>query len=137
MDSTTSEPTSQPIHSRPLPEEVEKRYTEWRRHFKFWRRFNLWVGTAGTALSAVAATDIGHLSPYFAALAAVCLAVLGFAHAERNYLQYVGAWRVLDNARNHYRYGDTFTVKHLLDAVQKGEKLIAEFEPPERESGGT
>jgi hypothetical protein len=67
----------------------------------------------------------------------VCLAVLGFAHAERNYLGYVGAWRVLDNARNHYIYDDTFTVKHLLDAVQKGEKIIAEFEPPERESGGT
>jgi len=133
--STTSEHASQPIQSRLLPKEVEERHTSWRRHFKFWRRFNLCVGTAGTALSAVAATDIGHLAPYFAALAAVCLAVLGFAHAERNYLQYVGAWRVLDKALNHYRYDHTVTVKQLLDAVQKGEKFIAEFEPPEREGG--
>ena len=133
--STTSEHASQPIQLRSLPKEVEQRYNSWRRHFKFWRRFNLCVGTAGTALSAVAATDIGDLAPYFAALAAVCLAVLGFAHAERNYLQYVGAWRVLDNAVNHYRYDNTLTVNELVDAVQKGEKIIADFEPPQREGG--
>lgn len=113
--------------TRELPEEISVRRKEWWRHFKFWRRFFFTVGTLGATVSAVAATDVLGLSPYLAAAAAVCFAVLGFTHPERNYLQYVRAWRILDVACKRYEY-DHGSLKGLMDAVEQGERVIAELE---------
>jgi hypothetical protein len=53
---------------------------------------------------------------------------LGFTHPERNYFQFVRAWRVLDIACQRYRYDHKFTIKELLDALHQGEQIIAEVE---------
>jgi hypothetical protein len=113
---------------RQLPDEVDTRRAEWWSHFKFWRRFYFSVGTIGSAVSAIAATDVFGGSTYLAAVAAICFTILGFTHPERNYLQYVRAWRILDVACKRYQYEHQFSMKRLLDAVEQGENLISEFE---------
>ncbi|SMO58471.1 hypothetical protein [Fodinibius sediminis] len=120
------------VNTRTLPDDIRERCREGYYHFKFWRRFHYAIGTLGAAVSAIAATDItifGYSStPLLAAAAAVCFAIIGFAHPERNYLQYVRAWRILDIACKRYQYDDQFSMKHLLDAIEQGEKLISEYE---------
>lgn len=114
--------------ARQLPDEVDTRRTEWWRHFKFWRRFYFSIGTIGTAVSAIAATDVFGGSSYLAAVAAICFAIIGFTHPERNYLQYVRAWRILDIACKRYQYDHKFSMRHLLDAIEQGERIVSEFE---------
>ncbi|HEY5992610.1 MAG TPA: DUF1772 domain-containing protein [Candidatus Udaeobacter sp.] len=116
---------------RELPEKVEDRCAAWFRHFKFWRRFFFTTGTIGAIFSALAATQLAQKYPsgaYLAVGASICFAVLGFTHPERNYFQYVRAWRVLDVACQRYKYYHGFTIEQLLDAVQHGEQIIAEVE---------
>jgi hypothetical protein len=125
---TTTDIHSHQVITQQLPNKVVERLNDWWNHFKFWRRFHYSIGTIGAALSACAATDAVGVSSFLAAAAAVCFAVMGFTHPERNYLQYVRAWRVLDVACKRYQYDQSFTIKRLLDAVEYGEKVISEFE---------
>jgi hypothetical protein len=116
---------------RDLPETVAERCSCWFRHFKFWRRFYFTTGTVGAIVSALAATQLGqkaYLGAYLAVGASICFAVLGFTHPERNYFQFVRAWRVLDIACQRYQYDHKFTIEQLLDALQHGEQIIAEVE---------
>ncbi|MCK9396389.1 MAG: hypothetical protein M0Q44_12460 [Methylobacter sp.] len=127
MESSGEEHSHQTV-VRQLPDEVGVRRKEWWSHFKFWRRFYFSVGTLGAAVSAIAAINVFDSSPYLAAVASICFAILGFTHPERNYLQYVRAWRILDVACKRYQYEHQFTMERLLDAVEQGERLISEFE---------
>lgn len=119
------------VEIRLVPEKVAERCLDWFRHFKFWRRTYFAIGTAGAIVSALAATQMAQKTPYgayLAVLASICFAVLGFTHPERNYFQYVRAWRVLDVACHRYQCEDRFTIEQLIDALQHGEQLIAEVE---------
>jgi hypothetical protein len=119
------------IEIRHLPKKVAKRCSDWFRHFKFWRRTYFTIGTAGAVVSALAATQLAEKTPYgsyLAVLASICFAVLGFTHPERNYFQYVRAWRVLDVACQRYQCEDRFTIEQLIDALEHGEQLISEIE---------
>jgi hypothetical protein len=116
---------------RELPEKVAERCSCWLRHFKFWRWFYFTIGTIGAIVAALAATKLGqdkNYGFYLAVGASICFAVLGFTHPERNYFQYVRAWRALDIACRRYQYEHEFTIKQLLDALDQGEQIIAEIE---------
>ena len=115
--------------ARPLPEEVRARRDDWFHHFKWWRRVYFSVGTIGAAVSAIAAAAASSMAaPYLAAASGICFAILGFTHPERSYLQYVRAWRILDGACKRYEYEHTFAMRSLLNAIEKGERSISEFE---------
>src|SRR5947207_2208160 len=119
------------VEMRSLPKKVAERCLDWYKHFKFWRRAYFTIGTAGAIVSALAATQLAQHVPYGAylgVLASICFAVLGFTHPERNYFQYVRAWRVLDIACQRYQCEDKFTIEQLIDAMQHGEQVIAEVE---------
>jgi hypothetical protein len=128
-------PNNQTEHAyaeiRLLPENVAERRLDWFRHFKYWRRAHFTIGTAGAVVSALAATQLAQnlrCGAYLAVLASICFAVLGFTRPERNYFQYVRAWRVLDVACQRYQCEDKFTIEQLIDAMQLGEQLIGEVE---------
>jgi hypothetical protein len=80
-----------------------------------------------SAASAVAAAVGGDWARGFSAVAAVLTAVLGFVQPERRYLKFVRAWRVLDSAAIKFRLGQA-GIKELIEAVDRGEALITEFE---------
>lgn len=53
--------------------------------------------------------------------------MLGFTQPDRKYVKFVRAWRILDVAALHYRYGK-ITLDELLEAVEHGEQTITNFE---------
>ena len=109
------------------PDEVKSRLNCW---YKLYRRANYShyiVGIIGVAASALAAIDIGEASRFLAAISAVCIAILGFVKPERKFIKFVRAWRTLDAAAMRYRYGKA-DLDSLLNAMEQGERYIAEFE---------
>lgn len=122
-----SEHRHQPFYGA-LPDEVSKRRNDWFRHFKFWRRFHYSIGTLGAIVSTISATAHSPYSQWLAGGAAVIFAWTGFTHPERNYLQFVSAWRVLDAACKRYQYDHAFSLNDLLQANENGEKILSELE---------
>ena len=69
----------------------------------------------------------GGQAKAFSIIAAISTALIGFMHPERRYMKFVRAWRVLDVAAMRYGHG-LIDKAALIDAVERGESLIAEFE---------
>lgn len=111
---------------RALPPGVSGKHLAWRRLWQWSARFHYIAGGLSVFCSAVAAIG-GDAAQYFATAAAVLTALIGFVHPERQYLKFVRAWRVLDIAAVRYSLG-LIGVKELVDAVERGETLIADFE---------
>lgn len=78
-------------YPRKVPDEIETRVNAWYRMFNFASRTHYVVGVLGVACSALAASNIVGASQILAAISAVCIAILGFAQAEKKYLKFVRA----------------------------------------------
>lgn len=110
-----------------FPDEVSSRLNCWHKLYRRANRTHYIVGVLGVAASTLAAVDIGEASQFLAAIAAVCIAILGFVKPERKFIKFVRAWRILDAAAIRYRYGKV-DLNDLFNAMDQGESLIAGFE---------
>jgi len=110
-----------------FPDEVRSRLNCWHKLYRRANSTHYIVGVLGVAASTLAAVDIGEASQFLAAIAAVCIAILGFIKPERKFIKFVRAWRILDAAAIRYRYGKV-DLDDLLKAMDQGERLIAGFE---------
>lgn len=112
---------------RALPSDVEWRLSFWR---GLWHRssaYHYFFGVISVAASVISTSLDGQEAKYFSIIAAISTALIGFMHPERRYIKFVRAWRVLDVASMRYRHG-LIDKAQLIDAVERGESLIAEFE---------
>jgi len=90
--------------------------------------YSHYFGVVGVAASTISAATGGALGKALAAAAAeICLAILGFVQPDRKYLRFSRAWSILDVAALRYRYGEA-TLAELMDALDRGEQVIAESE---------
>lgn len=111
----------------PVPPEIEARVSAWHKLYIRANYSHYFVGIVGVASSAISAATDGGISKALAAVAAICIAVLGFAQPDRKYVKFVRAWRILDIATLRYRYGQ-IDLPALINAVETGEQAITEFE---------
>lgn len=118
-----SMPTPEPV----IPEVIAKRLTSWEKLWTQSAKIHYFFGILSVGASAVAAAVGGDWARGFSAVAAVLTAVIGFVQPERRYLKFVRAWRVLDSAVIKFRLGQA-GIKELIEAVDRGEALITEFE---------
>jgi hypothetical protein len=122
-----SSPTSPDDAQVALPRDVDQRLTFWH---GLWRRssmYHYFFGVISVAASVISTSTEGTAAKVCSIVAAVATSLIGFMHPERRYLKFVGAWRVLDLAAMRYRHG-LIDKAALIDAVEKGEACIAEFE---------
>lgn len=110
-----------------IPPEIQNRIKMWYRLFMRATYSHYFFGTIGVASSAISAATDGGIAKMLAALSATCIAILGFAQPDRKYVKFVRAWRILDIAALRYRYHQ-IDIKELLEAVERGEKVITDFE---------
>jgi hypothetical protein len=110
-----------------LPKEVDARLSYWHGLWYSSAKYHYFFGVVSVGASVISTSTEGNWAKGFSVLAAIATALIGFMHPERRYLKFVRAWRVLDVAAMRYRHGliDKAT---LIDAVEKGEGCIAEFE---------
>jgi hypothetical protein len=110
-----------------LPPDVDKRLSYWH---GLWHRsasYHYFFGVISVAASVISTSLEGGPAKGFSIIAAIATALIGFMHPERRYMKFVRAWRVLDVAAMRYRHG-LIEKAALIDAVERGESLIAEFE---------
>ena len=110
-----------------VPLEVRSRMDAWYALFMRAMYAHYFFGVVGVAAATISAATGGTLGKALAAASAICLAVLGFVQPDRKYLKFSRAWSILDVAALRYRYGEA-TLAELMDALDSGEQMIAEFE---------
>ena len=110
-----------------VPVEVGARIESWSVLYKGALFSHYFFGVVGVAASAISAATGGAVGKSLAAVSAICLAVLGFMQPDRKYIKFSRAWSILDVAALRYRYGEA-TLSELMDALNCGEQMIAEFE---------
>ena len=111
----------------PLPQEVNERLRYWHGLWYSSAKYHYFFGVVSVGASVISTSTDGVWAKGFSVLAAITTALIGFMHPERRYLKFVRAWRVLDVAAMRYRHG-LIDKAQLIDAVEKGEGCIAEFE---------
>jgi hypothetical protein len=122
---STEAPSKEPVEAMPL--EVSERLDYWH---GLWRRsaqYHYVFGVVSVAASVISTSLEGGQAKVFSIVAAIATAMIGFMHPERRYMKFVRAWRVLDVAAMRYRHG-LIGKAALIDAVERGEAAIAEFE---------
>ena len=110
-----------------LPREVNERLSYWHGLWYSSAKYHYFFGVVSVGASVISTSTEGVWAKGFSVLAAITTALIGFMHPERRYLKFVRAWRVLDVAAMRYRHG-LIDKAQLIDAVEKGEGCIAEFE---------
>ena len=110
-----------------LPPDVEQRLGYWHGLWNRSARYHYFFGVVSVAASVISTSLEGGPAKAFSIVAAIATALIGFMHPERRYVKFVRAWRVLDVAAMRYRHG-LIDTPALIDAVERGEALIAEFE---------
>ena len=110
-----------------LPADVDERLSYW---YGLWNRsasYHYFFGVISVGASVISTSLDGNPAKAFSIIAAIATALIGFMHPERRYAKFVRAWRVLDVAAMRYRHG-LCDKAALIDAVERGEALISEFE---------
>ena len=110
-----------------LPPDVDKRLDYWHGLWNSSAKYHYFFGVVSVAASVISTSMDGNPAKAFSIVAAIATALIGFMHPERRYMKFVRAWRVLDVAAMRYRHG-LIDKAALIDAVERGESLIAEFE---------
>ena len=110
-----------------LPQDVDQRLNYWHGLWNRSARYHYFFGVISVAASVISTSLEGGPAKAFSIIAAIATALIGFMHPERRYMKFVRAWRVLDVAAMRYRHG-LIEKPALIDAVERGEALIAEFE---------
>jgi hypothetical protein len=122
---TTDASPDQPLKELPL--DISKRLLFWHGLWKSSAKYHYFFGVVSVAASVISTSLEGGQAKVFSIIAATATALIGFMHPERRYTKFVRAWRVLDVAAMRYRHG-IIDKPALIDAVERGEALIAEFE---------
>jgi hypothetical protein len=112
---------------RPLPTDVDKRLTYWHGLWSRSASYHYFFGVISVAASVISTSLEGEYAKVFSIIAAIATSLIGFMHPERRYTKFVRAWRVLDLAAMRYRHGLSDKAA-LIEAVEKGEALIGEYE---------
>jgi len=55
--------------------------------------------------------------------------LMTFLMPSRRAKAYVNAWRILNDACNRYKMDENYQISELLNAVKKGEEIIAPSDP--------
>jgi hypothetical protein len=111
-----------------LPDEVAVRLNQWRRLWFQSALLHYVFGVGGVLASSLAAAEfVTGYSRVLAAVAAACVAVLGFMQPDRRYQKFVRAWRALDPIVLRYKYGKA-TLDDVFAALERGESIISEYE---------
>jgi hypothetical protein len=119
--------TSDVDATQPLPPDVDKRLDYWHGLWNASAKYHYFFGVVSVGASVISTSMEGTPAKAFSIVAAIATALIGFMHPERRYMKFVRAWRVLDVAAMRYRHG-LIDKAALIDAVERGESLIAEFE---------
>jgi hypothetical protein len=120
-------PSSGGEATQDLPPDVDKRLDYWHGLWNSSAKYHYFFGVVSVAASVISTSMEGNPAKAFSIVAAIATALIGFMHPERRYMKFVRAWRVLDVAAMRYRHG-LIDKAALIDAVERGESLIAEFE---------
>ena len=115
------------VNDTDLPKDVSARLKYWYGTWYQSAQMHYLLGVISVAASVVSTSTEGNWAKGFSTLAAITTAMIGFIHPERRYMKFVRAWRLLDVAAMRYRHG-LIDKGQLIDAVEKGEAAIAEFE---------
>ena len=110
-----------------LPAGIQKRLNYWHGLGSRSAAYHYLFGVVSVAASVISTSLDGQQAKTFSIIAAIATAMIGFMHPERRYMKFVRAWRVLDVAAMRYEHG-LIDKSALLDALDRGESLIAEFE---------
>jgi hypothetical protein len=110
-----------------LPPDVDRRLAFWHGLWSRSARYHYFFGVVSVGASVISTSLDGGPAKVFSIIAAIATALIGFMHPERRYMKFVRAWRVLDVAAMRYRHGLSDKAA-LIDAVERGEALIADFE---------
>ena len=110
-----------------LPKDVGERLAYWHGLWKRSAQYHYLFGVGSVAASVISTSLEGGQAKSFSIIAAIATALIGFMHPERRYMKFVRAWRVLDVAAIRYEHG-LINRAALIDALERGESLIAEFE---------
>ena len=113
--------------TQPLPPDIDKRLDYWHDLWNSSAKYHYFFGVVSVGASVISTSMEGNPAKAFSIVAAIATALIGFMHPERRYMKFVRAWRVLDVAAMRYRHG-LIDKAALIDAVERGEGLIAEFE---------
>jgi hypothetical protein len=111
----------------PLPAEVDQRLSYWHGLWNRSASYHYFFGVISVGASVISTSMEGDRAKIFSIIAAIATALIGFMHPERRYAKFVRAWRVLDVAAMRYRHG-LCDKASLIDAVERGEALIADYE---------
>ena len=118
-----------------LPNEIEQLLLAWDKYFHTWWAVHYTLGITGT-ISAISVASqpkfllgIPYLFDGFAWISAVCIALMTFLMPSRRAKAYVNAWRILNDACNRYKMDGNYQISELLNAVKKGEEIIAPSHP--------
>jgi hypothetical protein len=125
-------PMSEPVdESKPrrIPDDIASKLKAWRFLWNGSSRMHYVCGGLSVLASAIAATG-GDYAKYFSVAAACLTALIGFVRPQHAYFKFVRAWRVLDIAALRYKHS-LIEIDDLISAVERGEKLISEFEDKE------
>jgi hypothetical protein len=124
--------------TRELPKDVAETLDFWLHHkFKWWRlHYSLGLAALLCSVTVASGPKFEHLfraAPVvldiLAWISAICIALVTFLMPTRRARAYVAAARVLSDARNRYVNDANYPLEKLLDAVQKGEDIIARSDP--------
>ncbi len=118
-----------------LPNEIEQLLLAWDKYFHTWWVVHYTLGITGT-ISAISVASqpkfllgVPYLLDGFAWISAVCIALMTFLMPSRRAKAYVNAWRILNDACNRYKLDEDYPISELLNAVKKGEEIIAPSDP--------
>jgi hypothetical protein len=117
--------------SRNVPFEAAIKLETWMSLMIRWTRIHYTVGIVGTLIAATVAarpTILKRRPRFFNSigwLSVLCIASLTFLQPSKKAKVYFQAWQVLDDACNRYRIDAAYDIKQVLDAMDKGDKILA------------
>ena len=120
---------------REIPEEIDMLRRNWWRYFHRWWAIHYTLGIVGTVSSITVAAWPQHeiAIPYLLGTlswtAAICVALLTVYVPSRRAKAYAAAWRILHAACNRYVLDSSTSPLTLVEAVEKGENIIAGSDP--------
>lgn len=125
-----------------LLKSVNVRLNIWKRLWNAFLLIYFGLGAASVGLSAVAATNLGpsQLHQVLSAIAAVCVALLGFLRPEARYRNLIRAWRELEHAKSRFLFSNsTGDGDRLIAELARTERIATndEYQSKEREDRGS
>jgi hypothetical protein len=110
-----------------IPPDIGSRLSYWQGLWERSAKYHYFFGVISVAASVISTSVEGTPAKICSIIAAISTSLIGFMHPERRYMKFVRPWRVLEVAAMRYRHG-LIDKAALIDAVERGESLIAEFE---------